>query len=157
MKAKEFITEIEDYYSWLERKQAQNQMKSKYDGYRGVGEEEFNAIMKTKHLLPSTDLMPFDNEIIEYGMGEGDFTDQEREEWVSDVVPWYDGSLASVKNGVNFTTDLDNASGYGNYLLALKANGPVADFSDIHKFAKNYKDLEVVAYRTPGSKKWIKK
>mgnify|MGYP003349314746 CR=1 FL=1 len=81
---------------------------------------------------------------------------EEIEQWVGETVPWYDGSLASVKGGVNFTTDLDNASGYGKYVLALKTRGPVANFSDVHKFAKNYKDVDVVAYRAPNSKKWIK-
>ena len=157
MRARDFITEANtenDFLSWYQQKYGAK--KAQYDGYRGVGEEEFNEIMKTKHPLPSTDLMPFDNEVIEYGMGPGDHTEQEVEQWVSETVPWYDGSLASVKGGVNFTSDLDNASGYGKYTLALKTQGPVADFSDVHKFAKNYKDVDVVAYRAPGSKKWTK-
>jgi hypothetical protein len=156
MRANEFVTEAEDFTAWLDRQVKMMKDKSGYDGYRGVGQQEFNEIIKTKHPLPSTDLMPFDNEIIEYGMGEGEFTQEEIEQWVRDTVPWYDGSLVSVKGGVNFTKDLSNAEGYGNYVLALKTKGPVADFSDIHSFAKNYKDVDVVAYKKPGSKNWIK-
>lgn len=144
MRATEFITEAVNY-----------------DGYRGVGPEELKLILQTKHPLPSSDLMPFDNEIIEYGMGEEDengesYTDDQIEQWVRDIVPWYDGSIESVKGGVNFTSDLDNAEGYGNYILALRTNGPVADFSDIHHFAKNHNDVDVVAYKKSGTNKWTK-
>ena len=143
MRASEFITEaIEDNVT----------------GYRGVGRQELEQILKTKHALPSSDLMPFDNEIIEYSIGEESFQDmspEEVEQWVRDTVPWYNGSLQSVQGGVNYTTDLDNAEGYGEYILALQVRGDHVDFSDVHGFAKNYKDVSVVAYKKRGSNKWI--
>jgi hypothetical protein len=149
MRAKEFITEYDAFNEGIE---------DSFTGYRGVGVAELKEILKTGHALPSTDLMPFDNEIIEYSIGEESFeamSDRDIEEWVRDTVPWYNGSLQSVKGGVNFTTDEFNAEGYGDYLLGLKINGPYVDFSDIHSFAKNYKDVEVVAYKKHGTDDWI--
>jgi len=147
-----FVAEVEDYDDWLKKNH-----ENTYDGYRGVSEHELKQALKTSHPLPSSDLMPFDGEVIEYGMGGKNYTEEEVEEWVKNIVPWYDGSLKSVKNGVNFTTDESNAEGYGEYVLALKVNCPVAYFSDVHCFAEDYRYVDVVAYKKfPDTDKWIK-
>lgn len=129
-------------------------------GYRGVSKAELDEILKTKHPLPSTDLMPFDNVIIELGIGEDDYSEMSQddiEQWVQDTVPWYNGSLASVQGGVNYTTDESIAESYGDdaYIIQLSVRGPTAMFTDEYSFAKNYKDVVVTAYKKTGTDDWI--
>jgi len=134
-------------------------------GYRGIHEDDLKKILSKKpyHPLPSTDLMPLDFEVVEYSIGEDirDMEDEEIEEWVQDIVPWYDGSLRSIKGGVNFTTEEDNAEGYGKYVVVLgiapgSSDSDIAYFSDSHAFARNYKNLVVLAYRKSNGSEWIK-
>lgn len=124
------------------------------DGYRGVSQKEFEIIRQIGHPLPSSDLMPFDNEIIEYSLGDdySQMSDQEIESWIQSICPWYDGSLNSVKNGLNFTTDESNAEGYGEIILALHCDCPAVEFSDVHAFAKDANLVKVVKWRL--SEEW---
>lgn len=118
-------------------------------GFRGVSEEDFKKIQKNKWtVLPSVDLMPFDNEVIEYSMGEdySEASEDEIENYIKAVCDWYDGSLNSVKSGVNITTDCQNAEGYGEIVLAIISDGEYADFSESHRFLKDYKDAKVIGY-----------
>ena len=129
-------------------------------GDRSLSKAELHEILKTKHPLPSTDLMPFDNEVIEQGIGEDDYgemSEEDIEQWVRDVVPWYNGSLASVQGGVNYTTDEEIAESYGDgaYIIQLSVRGPTAMFTDEYSFAKNYKDVVVTAYKKTGTDDWI--
>ena len=118
--------------------------------YRAVGPAEAKIILRQGRLLPSTDLMPFDWEVIEYGLGDAasDMDEDEIEAYVQSVVPWYNGSLQSVKNGVNLTSDWENARGYaGNngVVFAVNCHGDVAQFSDSHYFAQNANECIPVA------------
>ena len=118
--------------------------------YRGVTKEEAE---KWEKGIPvptrNENLMPVDWEIVEYGIGDEarNMSDEEIENWVKSVCYWYDGSLGSIKNGVNLTTDFDNAKGYGKYVLGFNpstVNTEIADFSEAHKFCRNAKDLKLV-------------
>jgi len=114
--------------------------------FRGVSKEELRIILKTKKFLPSTDLMPFDNEVIEYAIGEeySDMTEKQIERWIRSMIPWYNGKLSSVQGGVNLTTDFENAKGYGDYVLATNGDGAeIADISDAHSFAKDANELTI--------------
>jgi len=126
--------------------------------FRGVKKQEAISIMKGKNLTPSTDLIPFDNEVLEYAIGD-DYKDMSQEEidnWIKNVIPWYDGSLASVKGGVNLTTDFENAQGYGDYVLAIEPyNTEVVDVSDAHAFARSAKDLKIIGIYDTKKQKWI--
>lgn len=131
MRAHEFLTEninLEDQFG-------------SYDLFRGMSIAEAKKVLQLGHLLPSTDLMPFDWEVIEYGLGDAaiQMDEEELEAYVQDVVPWYDGSRQSVQNGVNLTSDWDNARGYaGNgVVFGVICRGDVAQFSDAHYFAES--------------------
>lgn len=165
IKDKVFTEESEglSYLDWLKQKKQQKKQALKV-GYRGVSKAELDQILKTKHPLPSTDLMPFDNVIIELGitddLGEEEYSNMSQEDiesWVQGVVPWYNGSLASVKGGVNYTTDELFAESYGNndYIIKLNVKGPSAKFTDDYAFAKSYKNVDVVAYKKIGTNKWV--
>jgi hypothetical protein len=131
-----------------------------YKYFRGISLNELNEIIATKRVLPSSDLIPFDNEVLEYAIGEdyGDMSQEDIDDWIMGVVWWYDGSLKSVKGGVNLTTDFDNAKGYGDYVIAVVIeNGEVADVSDSHSFAKNANDVKVSAIYDVQNEKWLDK
>lgn len=118
--------------------------------YRAVGPQEAKIILQQGHLIPSKDLMPFDWEVIEYSLGDAaaDMDEEELEAYVQDVVPWYNGSLQSVQQGVNLTSDWENARGYaGNtgVVFAVVCNGDIAQFSDAHYFAKTAAECVPVA------------
>lgn len=163
MRANEFINEadIPSFADWMKQQNAK-QKKALKVGYRGIGQEELDHILKTKKVLPSTDLMPFDNVVVELGivddLGEETYEMMDQEAidgWIQDQVPWYDGSLNSVKGGVNYTTDLDNAENYGDYVIKLNVRGPAAKFTDDYSFAKSFKNVDVVAYKKSGTDEWI--
>ena len=167
MRAVEFTTNESEglsYFDWLKQKEQQKRQALQV-GYRGVSKGELDQILKTKHPLPSTDLMPFDNVIIELGisddLGDEEYSNMSQEDiegWVQGVVPWYNGSLVSVKGGVNYTTDEHFAESYGNndYIIKLNVKGPSAKFTDDYAFAKSYKNVDVVAYKKIGTDKWVK-
>lgn len=168
MRAKEFtlesnVHESNDFLNWLKNQEKAIKQSLK-TGYRGVSKKELELILKTKHPLPSTDLMPFDNVVIELGitddLGREEYDNMSQEDidqWVKDIVPWYDGSLSSVKNGVNYTTDESFAESYGQngYIIKLNVRGPIGQFTDDYAFAKNYMDVDVVAYKKIGTDKWV--
>jgi hypothetical protein len=105
----------------LEQIQDDSDPEFLYKYFRGISLNELNEIIATKRVLPSSDLIPFDNEVLEYAIGEdyGDMSQEDIDDWIMGVVWWYDGSLKSVKGGVNLTTDFDNAKGYGDYVIAV--------------------------------------
>ena len=131
MRAEEFLKENTDLQDAFDS----------YGLYRGMSIPEAKKVLQLGHLLPSSDLMPFDWEVIEYGLGDviHDMDEDEIEAVVQDIVPWYDGSRQSVQNGVNLTSDWDNARGYaGNgVVFGVICQGDVAQFSDAHYFAQN--------------------
>lgn len=113
-------------------------------GWRGVGIDEAKIIIKQGHMLPSRDLMPFDYEVVEYGIGDEihDMSEEDIESWVQYMCPWYDGSRRSVEGGMNLTSDFDNAGGYGRdgVIFGVYCKCDVAEFSDAHLFAQNAND-----------------
>lgn len=115
--------------------------------YRGVTKEEAKRWLKGKP-LPTTDLnlMPLDGEVIKYGIGDSfhDMDEDEIEAWIKDVCPWYDGSIKSIKGGLNVTTDFINAQGYGDFVLGLDSCGDDCDFSDAHTFFRKAKDAILI-------------
>lgn len=121
-------------------------------GWRGVGPEEAKQILELGHMLPSHDLMPLDQEVVEFGLGEDfeDMSEEDVEAWVQGICPWYDGSLESIKGGVNLATDETNALGYAGddgVVFGVQCHCDVADFSDEHLFAKSAEHCKpVVAY-----------
>ena len=132
MRAKEFITEntnLEDAFN-------------SYGLYRGMSVPEAKKVFQLGHLPPSSDLMPLDWEVVEYSIGDSisDMSEEDIEQFVMDVCPWYDGSLQSIRGGVNLTSDWENARGYASddgVVLGVICNGDVAQFSDAHYFAKS--------------------
>lgn len=114
--------------------------------YRGVSKSQLAEWLNGNN-IPSTDVMPLDPEIVEYGMGDDykNADDEQIDRWVKTVCPWYDGSLRSVKGGLNVTSDFDNAKGYGDYVLGIDPakNSEIADFSEYHHFFKNAKTAKL--------------
>ena len=150
------VTKNDEYVRFTVKRSNLNEDQSAQDAfddagmYRAVGPAEAKIILRQGRLLPSTDLMPFDWEVIEYGLGDAasDMDEDDIEAYVQSVVPWYDGSLPSVKNGVNLTSDWENARGYaGNngVVFAVNCHGDVAQFSDSHYFAQNANECIPVA------------
>lgn len=133
MRAIEFLTEA----------QTVEELFNEVGLYRAVGPDEAKMILKQGFLIPSSDLMPFDWEVVEYSLGDDihDMEEEEIEAAVQSIVPWYDGSLQSVHGGVNLTTDWDNARGYAGdtgVVFAVNCNGTdLAQFSDSHVFARD--------------------
>lgn len=131
MKVLEIITEGRDL---------QRQFDS-YGLYRGMSIAEAQKVLQLGRLLPSTDLMPLDWEVVEYGLGESasEMSEEEIDQWVMDVCPWYDGSVQSIQGGVNLTSDWENARGYAGrgVVMAVICHCDVAEFSDAHYFAQS--------------------
>ena len=125
--------------------------------FRGISTEEYNEIKEIGKMLPSTDLIPFDPEVLEYSIGDAyyDMDKDEIDNVVQDMIPWYDGSLESVEGGVNITNDFYNAQGYGDIVVALEPIGEVEDVSDAHAFARSPNDLKIVGFYDVASGKWI--
>jgi hypothetical protein len=118
-------------------------------GWRGVNLDEFSQILKTGKPLPSTDLMPLDFEVVEYGLGDSasEMSEEEIEDYVQSICSWYDGSLGSIRGGLNVTTDFDNARGYGDVVLAIgNVSSDYCDFSDSHRFIQSAKGCKVLGY-----------
>jgi hypothetical protein len=130
-----------------------------YRYFRGVSREDLKKINKSGKLIPSSDLIPFDNEVLEYAFGDeySRMSEDQIDSAIKDVIPWYNGSMSSVKNGVNLTTDFENAKGYGDFVIATNGdNADIADVSDAHAFARNAKDVDVSAIYDVKKRKWIK-
>jgi hypothetical protein len=121
------------------------------DGYRGVDKATAKKWAKGVP-IPTRPLeqMPLDWEVVEYSLGDTikDMSDEEIEEYVQGVVPWYDGSAKSVEGGLNVTTDFENAKGYAGdngFVLCLEFLGEYVEFSDAHTYVKNAKEVKVVS------------
>lgn len=125
-------------------------LKPREDGYRGVSLEE--AIISCCERVPPTsniEQMPLDWEIVEYTIGDEarDMSEKRVDDIVKSLVPWYDGSVESVKGGLNLTTDLENAKGYASEkgaVLGIQVLGQTAEFSDDYLYARRADDAKVV-------------
>jgi len=124
--------------------------KPREDGYRGVSLEE--AIISCCGKVPPTsdiEQMPLDWEIVEYTIGDEarDMSEKQVDNIVKGLVPWYDGSVESVKGGLNLTTDLENAKGYASEkgaVLGIQVLDQTAEFSDDYLYARRADDAKVV-------------
>lgn len=125
--------------------------------FRGISREEYEQIKKDGKLLPSTDLIPFDSEVIKYSLGDEyyDMNEYNIDNWLKNIIPWYDGSMNSVQGGVNLTNDFYNAQGYGDIVVALEPIGEVEDISDAHAFARSPSDLNIVGFYDVSKGEWI--
>lgn len=116
--------------------------------FRAVGADEMQKAIKLGHLpYLSKDAMSQDWEVIELSMQENGY-DGDPDEYVNELVPW------NPKTGVNITTDFDNAKGYGDYVLGLENNGSQADFTKSHIFAKDPKQVKVLAVYDVKKNEW---
>lgn len=103
--------------------------------YRGVGEEEAIKSLEVGHLIYySQDAMSSDWEVIEYGLGSeaSEMSEDEISEYVKELIPWED-----IDKGVNLTTDIDNAFGYGDIVFGVEVKCDIAEFSKYHHFAED--------------------
>jgi hypothetical protein len=102
--------------------------------YRGVGLDEALKSCKKGHLVHySKDPMSMDWEVIEYSLGDeaSEMSDDELGEYIFNLIPW-----RPVTQGINLTSDLENAMGYSDIVLEVNVVGEYAEFSDVHYFAK---------------------
>jgi len=127
------------------------ELSPEFLGWRGISSSEFDAIQKTGRIIPSQDLMPLDYEVVEYGIGDDihEMSEEDIEGWVQSVCPWYDGSLSSIKGGVNVTTDRANAEGYGDVVVAIGGTSDYCDFSDSHRFVKETSKCRILYHYKP--------
>lgn len=106
--------------------------------YRGVGEDEAIKCLEVGHLIYySLDPMSEDWEVIEYGLGSeaSEMSEDDIEEYVNEIVPWVD-----IDKGVNLTSDLGNAKGYGDIVFGVEVECDIAEFSKSHYFAEDPND-----------------
>lgn len=152
---KEELNKVLNEYNPLEKIKVD---ASDFNIFRGVSKDEFNVILKQKHLIPSSDLMPLDWDVVEYGLGDdaSEMSEEEIEQWIKDTCRWYNGTVSSIKGGVNLTNDIETAEGYGDFVLAVDCNCQIAEFSDSHLFAKDATKCVPVAYKEYGSYDWFK-
>lgn len=116
--------------------------------WRGVSAQELKEMLKTQKVIPSSDLMPLDWEVVEYGLGDnaGEMSEEQIEDWVKDTCHWYDGSLGSISGGVNATSDFENAKGYGDFVVAIGGSSDFCHFSDSHIFIKSANECRILGY-----------
>lgn len=103
--------------------------------FRGVSSSEARKIKAGKKMLPSTDLIPFDNEVLELVYG-GEYSETSQDDidtWLKNLIPWYDGSIKSVKGGLNLTEDFENACGYGQFVVGVNT-----DQTEVSKLGEEY-------------------
>jgi len=124
--------------------------------------------------LPSNDPIPLNYQILEYafGMPIGGATDEEYDEVAQENCDWYDGTLQSIKDGINTVNSFDFASEGPDFVLGINYEGNLedesAEFGDLYIFFKDYRKIELIfvydckkekyysphifknLYRTPG-------
>lgn len=117
------------------------------DGFRGLTLKEAIRTIEQGHAIPTEPLqqLPLDLDVIKYVFSseinsyEGDNLDEYIDKLVKIIVPWYDGSIESIKNGLNLTT-LDNAIGYSDesrIVIGYEVNGEIVSFGDYYFYAKD--------------------
>jgi hypothetical protein len=118
--------------------------------YRGVTiGEAISAIPNGLQPSAKTEQMPIDPTIVEYAIGDEyfDMQEEEIEDWIKNTVPWYDGSVESVSNGVNVTSDFNSALDYAGeegVVLGISPLGDYVDFDDIHAYIKNANETKII-------------
>ena len=124
--------------------------------YRGISTDEAIKSAKSGHLVyKSKDPMSRDWEVIEYSLGDeaNNISDEGIENYIEALVDWKPND-----QGINLTTDLDNAKGYSPIVVSVDIIGDFAQFSDAHIFAKNPEDCVVKEFYVENQKemKWDK-
>ena len=130
-----------------------------YEYFRGVSEEDLSKIQKLGHLLPSTDRITEDPEVLEQVFGSEYYERTERQikSALKGRIPWYDGKENSLKDTVNLTKDFENAKGYGEYVVAvtIDPSHAVADLNKVYAVASPSKNVKVRAIYDVRNRRWI--
>ena len=114
MKSRDQLLLEEAYQEIIDSSEVPIDPRYEYKYFRGVTDDEIEEIKKLGHLLPSLDLIPNDNEVLEQVFGEEYFEMSERQvtRALKGMIPWFTGNLKSLQGGVNLTKDFDNSKGY---------------------------------------------
>jgi len=144
------------------QKISETELESKYNlntGYvfRSVDKNTAKEYCKGNY-IPTSDLgqMVFDNEVLAMAIGEDEYDElsqDEIDEIITEMCPWYDGSLNSVRGGINTTSELERALDYYDaeyiLILKLKPNAQVADFGEDYVYVKSGKEIEIHSVYVP--------
>lgn len=130
-----------------------------YEYFRGVSEEDLKEIQRLGHLLPSTDRITEDPEVLEqvFGSDYYEMTERQLKSTLKGMIPWYDGKENSLKDTVNLTKDFENAKGYGEYVVAVKVEPlySVIDLNKVYAVASPSKSVKVGAIYDVQNRRWI--
>ena len=119
-------------------------------GYKGVSIEDSKQILKDNFLKPSQD--PLDKAILKDCFGEllNDMAKKEIERWVFNNVKWYNGTEASIKNGLNVLRDFVRAASEGDIVMIIATDCESAKLSPEHTFVKDASRCWVLGYIFQG-------
>lgn len=158
MKSRDQLLLEEAYQEIIDSSEVPIDPRYEYKYFRGVTDEELEKIKELGHLLPSLDLIPNDNEVLEQVFGEDYYSMSERQvtRALKGMIPWFTGNLKSLQGGVNLTKDFDNAKGYGEFVVAVKIpSHEVADLDKVYAIAKDSSNVKVGAVYDVSARKWI--
>lgn len=121
-------------------------------GYKGVSTEESKQILKDNFLKPSDDPAPFNKAILKDCFGElfSHMAKKDIERWAFNNVKWYNGTEASIKNGLNVTKDFVRAASEGEIVMILATDSESAKLSPEHTFVKDASRCWVLGYVFQG-------
>jgi len=121
-------------------------------GYKGVSVEESKQILEDSFLKPSEDPAPFNKAILKDCFGElfSHMAKKDIERWAFNNVKWYNGTEASIKNGLNVTKDFVRASSEGDVVLVIATDSESAKLSLEHIFVKDGSRTWVLGYVFQG-------
>ena len=121
-------------------------------GYKGVSVEESKQILEDSFLKPSEDPAPFNKAILKDCFGElfSHMAKKDIERWAFNNVKWYNGTEASIKNGLNVTKDFVRASSEGDVVLVIATDSESAKLSLEHIFVKDASRTWVLGYIFQG-------
>ena len=119
-------------------------------GYKGVSVEESKQILKDNFLKPSED--PLNKAILKdcFGSLLSHMDKKDIERWAFNNVKWYNGTEASIKNGLNVTKDFVRAASEGEIVMVLATDCESAKLSPEHTFVKDASRTWVLGYIFQG-------
>lgn len=119
-------------------------------GYKGVSLEESKQILKDNFLRPSDD--PLNKAILKDCFGElfSHMAKKDIERWAFNNVKWYNGTEASIKNGLNVLRDFVRAASEGDIVMVLATDCESAKLSPEHIFVKDASRTWVLGYIFQG-------
>ena len=123
---------------------------SNFIGYKGVSLEESKQILKDNFLKPSDD--PLNKAILKDCFGElfSHMAKKDIERWAFNNVKWYNGTEASIKNGLNVTKDFVKAASEGDIVLIIATDCESAKLSLEHTFVKDANRCWTLGYVFQG-------